>query len=82
MPARLESGAVANAQPFMSALDQQARATLQQTARDLREFVLAIDRRMPRVEGPRERSIAIAASTLRDEAIARIGAIEAELAAN
>jgi hypothetical protein len=53
---------------------------LQQIARDLREFVAAIDRRVPRVQGPRERTIAIAAAVLRDEALARIRASEIELA--
>ena len=80
VPARLESGAAANSEPLMTAIDQHHFATLRQTARDLREFVLAIDRRMQRVDGPRERTIAVAAAVLRDEAIARIGAIEAELA--
>jgi hypothetical protein len=54
--------------------------TLQQIARDLREFVAAIDRRVSRVQGPRERTIAIAAAVLRDEAMTRISAIEIELA--
>jgi hypothetical protein len=80
VPACLESGAVAHREPVVMTRDQQHHAALRQTARDLREFVAAIDRRLPRVEGPRERTIAIAAELLRHEAMARIRSIDAELA--
>lgn len=79
MPARVGAGAAAPREPIMTALDRQHYDALRQTARDLREFVAAIDRRMPRVEGPRERTIAVAASLLRHEALARISAIDEEL---
>ena len=78
LPACVESGAVAHREPVVTTGDH--HADLRQTARDLREFVAAIDRRLPRIEGPRERTIAIAAELLRHEAMARICAIDAELA--
>jgi len=51
------------------------------TIRELRELIVALDRRVPRVERVGEVEIAHAATGLRTEALRRIAELEREMAA-
>ena len=54
-------------------------ADLARTISDLREFVEAIDRRLPQVERSGEAFIARAAMMLREQALRRIADIETQM---
>ena len=49
------------------------------TVRDLREFIAALDRRIPQVERSGEASISRAATTLRNAATTRVADLERAL---
>jgi hypothetical protein len=56
-----------------------AAAERARTINDLREFIAAIDKRLPQVERSGEASIARAAMMLREQAVRRIADIEMEI---
>jgi len=70
---------VADRKPIMIEHPGATDAELARTISDLREFVAAIDRRLPQVERSGEAFIARAAMLLREQALRRIADIETQM---
>ena len=78
MPARARRALRSN-EPDMTAKQLGSDTRQARSLRHLREFIAALDRRLPQIERVGEADIAAEAASLRNKALERIAQLEAEL---